>query len=340
MKLYGAFDLHSSNNYFAAVDEDGKQIYKRKLANDMSIILERVERYGKDIVGIVVESTYNWYWLVDSLMDKGYKVHLANPAGIQKYSGLKHSGDNDDTVWLANMLRLGILPEGYIYPKEDRAVRDLLRKRSHLVRLRTSLMNSLQNTITRQCGISVSAKEIKRLKENKIQDILCHQFDEVRMIGQVSKETIDFISQQIRNIERVVEQKTALKSEYQMLTTIPGVGKILGLTIMLETGPISRFATVGNYVSYCRKVASKWTSNGKTKGKGNEKNGNAYLAWAFSEAAELSRRYDENAKRYYNRKAQKTKRVVALHALGHKLARAAYHMMKNQEPFMSERAFK
>ena len=340
MKLYGAFDLHSSNNYFAVLDEKGKRIFKRRLPNDVPTILDAANRYRRDLKGIVVESTYNWYWLVDTLMDEGYRVHLANPAAMQKYNGLKHMNDKDDAIWLADMLRLGILPEGYIFPKEDRAVRDLLRKRGHLVKLRTSLINSLQNTITRQCGCRVNSNEIKRLKENKIQAILGQQFEEVLMVGQISKETIDYLGQKIRTVERAVETKIGLRPNYQMLTTIPGVGKILGLTIMLETGPIERFPYVGKYVSYCRKVSSKWTSNGKTKGKGNEKNGNRYLAWAYSEAAEYARRHDVLAKGYYNRKAQKTKHIVALHALSHKLARAAFYMMKNQESFMAARAFR
>jgi len=339
MRLYGAFDLHSSNSYLAIVDQDGKRIFKRRLANDVPTIVDTVERYRKDIVGLVVESTYNWYWLVDTLMEEGYSVHLANPAAMQKYKGIKYLDDKDDAIWLADMLRLGILPEGYIYPKEDRAIRDLLRKRGHLVNLRTSLINSLQNTIARQCGIRVNANDIKRVKDNRIQGILGQQIEEISISGQLSKETIDFLSDKIRTIERVVERKISLRSNYQTLLTIPGVGKILALTIMLETGPISRFEHAGKYVSYCRKVSSTWTSNEKRKGKGNKKNGNGYLAWAFAEAAEFARRYDPKAKAYYNRKAQKTKTIIARHALSHKLARAAFYMMKKQEPFMADRAF-
>jgi len=119
MQLYTAFDLHSNNSYLGIIDEDGKRVFKRKLSNDPEVILESLRLFRNDIVGIVVESTYNWYWLVDLLMAEGYKVHLANPAEIQKYSGLKYADDQHDAFWLAEMLRLGILPEGYIYPKED-----------------------------------------------------------------------------------------------------------------------------------------------------------------------------------------------------------------------------
>lgn len=168
MKLYAATDLHSSNNYLAIIDEHGERRFKQKLPNNPSVILEALKPYKEDITGIVVESTYNWYWLVDTLMAESYKVHLANPVAIEKYSGLKYADDKHDAFWLAEMLRLGILPEGYIYPKEERPVRDLLRKRGHLVRLRTSLIISLQNIINRNCGREIDCNSMKRLKTDHV----------------------------------------------------------------------------------------------------------------------------------------------------------------------------
>lgn len=129
MQLYAAIDLHARNNYLAIVTETGERRFKQKMSNRQEIILEALRPYKDSVAGIAVESTYNWYWLVDALMEGGYKVHLANPAAIQKYSGLKYSDDRHDAFWLAEMLRLNILPEGYIYPKEERPLRDLLRKR-------------------------------------------------------------------------------------------------------------------------------------------------------------------------------------------------------------------
>lgn len=338
MKLYAAFDLHSSNSYLAIIAEDGKRRMEKKLNNDAETIVNVLSPYRKKIAGIAVESTYNWYWLVDLLIEKGYDVHLANPAAIQKYRGLKHADDRHDANWLAEMLRLGILPEGYIYPKEERALRDLLRKRGHLVRLRTSLIISLQHIVTRNCGIMVNVNDVKRLKEDRISPLLVDN-DDILMAGAVSKDTIDYLTRKIKSIERTVEGKTGLSSAYERLVSIPGIGKIIAVTIMLETGPISRFQKVGNYVSYCRKVSSAWTSNGKAKGKGNEKNGNKYLAWAYSEAAELARRYDAQTRAYYQRKAQRTNRMVAHQALAHKLARAAYYIMRDNVSFMPEKLF-
>jgi transposase len=126
--LYAGSDLHGNNTLLGLIDGQGRRVFNKKLPNDPRLIREVLEPFKGEIVGIVVESTYNWYWMVDALMDEGYKVHLANPAAIQQYSGLKHADDKHDAFWLAEMLRLGILPEGYIYPKEERPVRDLLRK--------------------------------------------------------------------------------------------------------------------------------------------------------------------------------------------------------------------
>jgi len=338
MKLYTAFDLHSKNSYLGIKDENGNRVFKRKLQNDPEVVIESLKPFKADIVGIVVESTYNWYWLVDLLMAEGYTVHLANPVEIQKYSGLKYADDQHDAFWLAEMLRLGILPEGYIYPKEDRPIRDLVRKRSHLAKVRTSLIISLQNIISRNNGIRLRANDIKVIRTDRVTPFLEHNED-LALAGKVSKESIDFLSRKITSVEAVVEKKIELKEPYDRLLTVPGIGKILGITIMLETGPISRFAKVGNYVSYCRKVSSKWVSNDKKKGKGNKKNGNKYLAWAFSEAAEMARRHDENARAYFNRKAQQTNRMVAHNALAHKLARAAYHIMRDGVAFMPEKCF-
>lgn len=338
MELYAGLDLHSRNTYIGILDQEDKKVFRKRLVNNSEVILTALDRFRPDLKGVVIESTFNWYWLVDALMDEGYRVHLANPSAIKKYEGLKHSDDHDDAFWLAHLLRLGILPEGYIYPKEERPIRDLLRKRSHLVRLRTSLMLGLQNIIARNCGLKLNANTLRKTTEDEVTPLLAANED-LELSGKVSKECIDFLTGQIRKIERSVYRKVKIKNEYKYLPTIPGVGKILSLTIMLETGPIGRFPDVGNYSSYCRKVPSKWKSNGKDKGKGNQKNGNKYLSWAYSEAAEMARRFNEQARTFYNRKTAKKNSIVARSALAHKLARAAYHVMRGNVPFDYQKAF-
>jgi transposase len=299
------------------VEEGGKRKFRRRLKNQPELIRETLQPFKEDIVGIVVESTYNWYWLVDFLMEEGYGVHLANPSQIKQYSGLKHSDDKDDAFWLAEMLRLKILPEGYIYPKEQRPLRDLLRKRGHLVKLRTSLIVSLQNILARNVGKKMKTNALKALKEDKVTPLLAGN-DDISLAGRVSKEAIDSLTRQIWAIEAVVEKKIALRKPYDLLLSMPGVGRVLALTIMMETGPIERFKKAGNYVSYCRKVPSGRFSNEKKKGSGNRKNGNKYLSWAYAEAAELARRLDAEARAYHDRKRRRTNTPIAYGALAHK----------------------
>jgi transposase len=337
MKHYGGIDLHSNNNYLGILDENDKRVCKKKLPNELSEVLSVLRPYKKKMAGIVVESTFNWYWLVDGLMDNGYKVHLANPSAIKQYEGLKHSDDKREAFHLAHLLKMGILPEGYIYPKEGRPVRDLLRKRSQLVRQRTTHILSFKSLVSRNLGIQMSSNEIKNLEEQDVKDLF--QEDHLVMAGKANIATMRFLIEKIEEIEKAVLRKAKLKNEYRNLLTVPGIGKILALTIMLETGDMKRFASVGNYVSYCRCVGSKRISNGKIKGEGNRKNGNKYLSWAYVEAAHFAIRDYPYVRRYYQRKMAKTNNIVAIKAIAHKLARACYYVIENREVFNPKKAF-
>jgi len=337
MKHYGGIDLHSNSNYLGILDEDDKKVCKKKLPNELSEVLKVLKPYKKKMEGIVVESTFNWYWLVDGLMDNGYKVHLANPSAIKQYEGLKHSDDARDAFHLAQLLKLGILPEGYIYPKEERPVRDLLRKRSQLVRQRTMNILSFKNLASRNLGVQMSSNEIKRLEEEDVEGMF--QEEHLIIAGKANIATIRFLTERIKEIEKAILKRAKLRQEYRKLLTAPGIGIILALTIMFETGDIKRFPEVGNYVSYCRCVRSTRISNGKSKGEGNRKNGNKYLSWAYVEAANLAIREYGYVRRYYQRKMAKTNNVVAIKAVAHKIARACYYIIKDQEVFNPKRAF-
>ncbi len=137
-QLYGGIDLHANNSVIALLQENDKVVCETRLRNELKTILHHLSPYRDAIAGLVVESTYNWYWLVDGLMGEGYRVHLAHPAGMKQYEGLKFSNDHVDARHLAHLLRLGILPTGYIYPKAQRGLRDLLRKRVKLVRQKST----------------------------------------------------------------------------------------------------------------------------------------------------------------------------------------------------------
>jgi transposase len=337
MKLYGAIDLHSTNNVTVVIDEQDRVVYQKRLPNDLALILKELSVYQSELEGIVVESTYNWYWLVDGLMEQGYKVHLANTAAIQQYEGLKYTDDNSDARWLAHLLRLGVLPEGYIYPRADRPVRDLLRKRSQLVRQRTTNLLSIQNLMTRNTGSSLSAKRVKGLDVQQVDELLPN--GDLALAVKANLSVMCSADEQTEILERTVTQRVKLSPQFSFLKTVPGIGQILALTIMLETGDIRRFPSVGNFASYCRCVGSQKISNGKKKGQGNTKNGNKYLAWAFVEAAHFAIRFNSKIKSFDQRKKAKTKGVVAIKAVAHKLCRACYYIMRDRVAFDVTKAF-
>jgi transposase len=335
MQLYAGLDLHSRNTYIGIMDQEFKRVFNKRVSNNLPLILKTLDPFQSQLEGIVVESTFNWYWLIDGLMDAGYQcVHLANPSAMKQYEGIKHTDDQHDAFFLAQMLILGILPQGYIYPKEDRPVRDLARKRLFLVRHKTAHILSLQSLIARCCGQRVSASEIRKLTVEDLQQLL--KQEHIVLSAQANLDTIVFLKQQIKRLEKTIQKKVKLNKAFQQLMTVPGIGLILAMTIMLEVGDIGRFARVGNFASYCRCVSSQRLSDGKSKGHGNRKNGNRYLSWAFTEAAHLSRRYHENFRSYYNRKVAQANTSLATKALSNKLARICYYIMRDQVPFRKE----
>ena len=335
MELYSGLDLHSRNTYIGILDTDFKRVFKKRVSNNLDLVLETLQPFKDQLKGLVVESTYNWYWLVDGLMDAGYGcVHLANPSAIKQYEGLKHSDDQHDAFFLAQLLILGILPQGYIYPKEDRPVRDLARKRMFLVKHKTAHILSLQSLIARCGGQRVSSNQLRTFTGADLERLLKEEY--VVISAQANLDSISFLKQQIHRLEKVIKDKIKLSQAFNGLLTVPGIGNILAMTIMLEVGDIGRFAKVGNFTSYCRCAPTQRLSDGKSKGSGNRKNGNRYLSWAFSEAAQMARRFNTRFRRYYDRKAAQTNTIVATRALSNKLARVCYYIMRDRVAFNDE----
>lgn len=337
MSLYAAIDLHSSNSVLAVMDSEGKALLQCRRPNDLSRLLGDLAPYKDELVGVAVESTYNWYWLVDGLMDHGYAVRLVNTTAIPQYDGLKHGDDHSDAMHLAQLMRLGLLPEGFIYPREQRATRDLLRRRFSLVRQAVQLSLSIQSSFSRSTGKQLSVSALRRLTPPQFTDL----FPELSLRYGV---LIQFklwltLQDQIAALEQWIRKDLARPDLLVRLQSVPGIGPILGMTILLESGEVARFASVGDYASYCRMVESVRLSNGKRKGHGNRKCGNRYLCWAYMEAANYAVRFDPAIHRWYERKRARKHRVVAIKAVAHKLARACYHMLHEGTTFDLSRAF-
>ena len=332
MELYGGLDLHGDNVVCSLMDKDYRTVFERRLPNDMATVLEALEPYRKRLGGLAVESTFNWYWLVDGLQAQKYAVRLANPARMQENIGLKSANDKTDARFLAKQMVMGVLPEGYIYPKAERPVRDILRRRMRLVHMRTGEWLSLEGLVARHSGKDLGVQALQDLKDEELNELLGND-PMVLAAAQINYRHISFLAQEIRQIEKAVEPRVKLTDGYERLLDVPGIGRILTMTIMLETGPISRFPGPGNYASYCRAVKTEHTSNERKKGEGNSKSGNRYLAWAYVEAANFAVRYNPELRAWYQRKAARTKRVVALKALANKLAKACFFILRDGVDF-------
>ena len=337
MSYFTGLDLHSTNTMIGVMNDQKVRVFRKRTPNKISAILEHLEHYKSDMVGVVVESTFNWYWLVDGLQEAGYTVHLAHPGGFSEYKGLKHVDDKHSAFFLAKLLLLGILPEGHIFPIKDRHLRDLLRKRLKLVNNRTQYILGFESLVNRNLAVNINANAVKKLNEQDIEEM----FEDEHLIlsAQANIATMRYFDPKIKALEKKILQTASLKPEFEILLTSPGIGKILALTISLETGNITRFKEVGNYASYCRSVSSQRLSNNKKKGQNNRKNGNKYLAWAYLEAAHKLRRYCPEAEAFYRRKSLKTNKIVAIKALAHKLSRACYYMMKDNVEFDVNKIF-
>ena len=244
---YSGIDLHSNNSVVSVTDEEDRVVTEKRLPNDLAKIIGLLMPWRDELAGVVVESTFNWYWLVDGLQAAGFKVHLANTTAIKKYDGLKHSGDEFDARYLAHLLRLGILPTGTILPLEQRAVRDLARKRMQLVRSRTTHILAVENITARQQGARISSNQVKRLTAESVDQMPLPA--DVALAIKANVAVIATLSAQIDLLEKRLQEKVGARAEYGLLTSVPGIGQVLATTILLETGPIERFAAAGNFAS-------------------------------------------------------------------------------------------
>jgi transposase len=216
-------------------------------------------------------------------------------------------------------------------------VRDLLRRRTLLVHQRTALLLSFKSLHHRTTGQALALGEVKKMEPEQAAKLYTHPANQ--LVARLEVEQVQGLARSIGVIEQAVLEQARELPVYERLLSLPGVGRILGLTITMEVGDIKRFKTDGDFASYCRTVDAQRLSNGKVKADNNKKCGNVYLAWAFVEAANFARRHDENCRRWYDRKAVKTSSVIATKALACKLAKAAWHVMARVCFYEPERMF-
>ena len=273
------------------------------------------------------------HWLADWCVQQGISFVLSHALYMKAIHGGKAKNDRIDSEKIARLLKAGMLPQAYAYPARMRATRDLLRRRRMFTRYRADLSAHVQNTVSQY---NLPALNLRTDRRADLPLIPEHFPDPVvRQMVTLDTTVIDHLDEQLR----VLEQDLAMKAKahdafaYHLLRSVPGIGRILALVILYEVEDISRFPTIGQFASYARLVKGAKESAGKKSGYSGKKIGNAYLKWAFSEAAVLFLRGNSDAQKAIARLASKHGKGKALSILAHRLGRAVYVMLTKRQPF-------
>jgi transposase len=331
-KFYCGIDLHARTMYLCVLNQDGEVLLHRDMKAAPGPFLQAIAPYREDVV-VCVECIFTWYWLADLCTHEGIPFVLGHALYMKAIHGGKAKNDRIDAHKIAVLLRGGMIPQAYVYPAEMRATRDLLRRRMSLTRKRAELLTHVQNTNS-QYNLPAIGKKIA-YKANR--DGVAERFPDpaVQKSIDVDLTLIGHYDELLRDLE--LDLVTAAKQHganaLYLLRTVPGIGKILSLVLLYEIHDIQRFPRVQDFVSYCRLVKCAKESAGKRYGTSGAKIGNAYLKWAFSEAAVLFLRNNPAGQKYLSRLVKKHGKGKALTVLAHKLARAVYYMLKRRMAF-------
>ncbi len=329
---YCGIDLHAKTMYVCIINQAGETVLHCNMKTDPERLAAAIEPYRDDLA-ISVECLFTWYWLADWCAKEGIAFVLGHALYMKAIHGAKAKNDRIDSEKIARLLKAGMLPQAYAYPARMRATRDLLRRRMMFARYRGDLTAHIQNTVSQYNLPPLGARAGRKKERAAIPD---HFPDPVvRQMVTLDITVIDHLDEQLR----VLEQDLALKAKvhdagaYHLLRTVPGIGRILSMVILYEIEDISRFPTLGQFASYARLVKCAKESAGKKMGYSGKKIGNAYLKWAFSEAAVLFLRGNPPAQKAIARLASKHGKGKALSILAHRLGRAVYVMLTKRQPF-------
>jgi transposase len=330
--FYCGIDLHARTMYVCILNRDGEIVVHQNMKASPDMLLKVIAPSRKDLV-IAVECMFTWYWVADLCAQEGIPFVLGHALYMKAIHGGKAKNDKIDAHKIAVLLRGGMLPHAYVYPAEMRATRDLLRRRIYLTRKRAELLTHIQNTNS-QYNLPEFGKKIA-YKANR--DGVAERFPApaVQKSIAVALALLGTYDDLLRELELhlVTTAKQDSAHALYLLRTVPGIGKILSLVLLYEIHDIRRFPRVQEFVSYCRLVKCAKESAGKRYGASGTKIGNAYLKWAFSEAAVLFLRNNPAGQKLLTRWEKKHGKGKALTVLAHKLARAVYDMLKRGTAF-------
>jgi transposase len=333
-RFYCGVDLHARTMYLCVLDQQGQTVLHQNYPTSPEALLQALQPYREDVV-VCCECLFCWYWLADVCAAHGIPFVLGHALYMKAIHGGKTKNDKLDAHKIASLLRGGLLPQAYVYPKGMRETRDLLRRRMYLVQQRAKLLAHVQNTNSQYNHPPFGKKIVygKNRQELNIADRFADP--RVRRSIEVDLELLDFLDERINALELYLTKRA--KSEdgntLHRLRSIPGVGKILALVFLYEIHDIRRFGHVGQFLSYARLVRPTHESAGKLKPGGGKKIGNAHLRWALGEAVCLLLRESEQAKKWIARREKKHGKGKALAILAAKLGRALYYLLKRAEVF-------
>lgn len=335
-KAYCGIDLHARSMYVCILSQDGEILLHRNMKTSPELFLKAIAPYREDVV-IAVECIFTWYWLADLCAREDLPFVLGHALSMKAIHGGKAKNDKIDAQKIAVLLRGGMLPQAYVYPADMRATRDLLRRRMPLVRKRAELLTHVPQT-----NCQYNLPEIgKQLAYKANRDGVAERFPDpaVQKSIEVDLTLIGHYDDLLRDLELTIVTTAKRHDAHTLylLQTVPGIGTILSLVLLYEIHDVARFPRVQDFVSYCRLVKCAKESAGKRHGTSGTKIGNAYLKWAFSEAAVLFLRNNAAGQKYLARLENKHGQGKALTVLAHKLARAVYYMLQRTTAFDLEK---
>ena len=332
-RFYAGVDLHARTMYTHVLDATGTTVFEKDLPTDPDVFLGALAPFRDGLV-VGAECMFSWYWLADLCEDHGIPFVLGHALAMKHIHGGKTKTDRIDAGKLASLLRGGLFPMGYVYPRAKRQTRDLLRRRSFFVRQRSQLIAHIVNTNT-QFNLPPLAKKLT-YAANRTDDLVERFADpSTKLAITADLGLIDAYDEQRDALERHLVKHARVDDPvtFGLLRTVPGIGPILGLTLLYEIDAIARFPEPGNFLSYARLVRCVHESAGKKKGSGGKKIGNAHLKWAFGEAACLMLRSCLPVKAWLQRQEKKKGKRKALGILEAKIGRCVYHLWRKQVPF-------
>ena len=337
-RFYCGIDLHARSMHVCVIDHAGNLVFDKKLASRPEVLLRALEPFRDGLV-IGVECMFAWYWVADFCVTHDIAFVLGHALYLKAIHGGKAKNDRIDATKLARLLRGGTFPTAYAYPRGMRETRDLLRRRTYLVRQRAQLLTHLQ-ILNAQYNLAPFPQRLC-YAANRAEMQVAERFADasVQRSAAANLAVIDRLDEVIADVERYLRRTAQVDGvqTYHRLQTIPGVGKLLALILLYEMHQVQRFASAGQFLSYARLVRCVHESAGKKLGTGGRKIGNAHLRWAFAEAACLLVQHSERAKRWKQRQGAQRGNGKALAILAARLARAVYHMLRKGEAFDEER---